>query len=443
MAKSKSRSYENSQAAFERAQKVMPGGVSSPVRAFQAVGGTPLFIKEAEGYILTDVDQNQYVDYVGSYGPMIVGHSHQRVIAALSKALGRGTSYGAPTEAETQLATIIISALPAVEMVRFVNSGTEATMSAIRLARAATGRDGIVKLVGCYHGHSDGLLVQAGSGPLTLGKPSSPGVPKSTTSNTFLAAYNDLEGAKAVFAKHPGKIACFCVEPVAGNMGVIPPAPGYLEGLRTLCSAEGALLLFDEVMTGFRVAWGAAQTLYGVKPDITCLGKVIGGGLPVGAYGASRQLMEMVSPAGAVYQAGTLSGNPLAMNAGIATLEILQEEGAYARLEATSAKLTEGLAHAAKKAKCPLTINRVGSMIGLFLVKEAGQPVANFEQATACDGQAYRIFFHEMLDNAVYLAPSPFEAMFVSLAHTDEAVDKTIDAAEKAFAAVTKMRSAR
>ena len=301
----------------------MPGGVSSPVRAFKAVGGKPLFIREAEGCKITDVDGNEYIDYVGSYGPMILGHANERVVAALSKAIGRGTSYGAPTEAETNLAIMITAALPAVEMVRFVNSGTEAAMSAVRLARAATGRDKIVKCIGCYHGHADGMLVEAGSGALTLGTPSSPGIPVSVTSNTLLVPYNDLEAAKELFAAQGDSIACFVVEPVAGNMGLVIPASGYLEGLRELCTKHGALLLFDEVMTGFRVGWSGAQGRYNVQPDITCLGKVIGGGLPVGAYGASRALMERISPAGPVYQAGTLSGNPLAMSAGIATLDIL------------------------------------------------------------------------------------------------------------------------
>jgi len=430
------RSTENSEAAFAKAQLVMPGGVSSPVRAFKGVGGTPLFIKHAQGCTLTDLDGNTYIDYVSSYGPMIVGHTHQRVVAALSKAIGRGTSYGAPTEAETHLATMITTALPTVEMVRFVNSGTEATMSAIRLARAATGRDLIVKLIGCYHGHSDGLLVQAGSGALTLGTPSSPGVPRSTISSTVLAAYNDLAAAQELFAKYPGQIACFCVEPIAGNMGLVPPAAGYLQGLRELCTANGTLLLFDEVMTGFRVAWGGAQTLYGIAPDITCLGKVIGGGLPVGAYGASRQLMEMISPDGPVYQAGTLSGNPLAMSAGIATLEILREPGIYESLETASAQLAAGLATAVADAGVPVAINRVGSMICLFFTREPGQPVRNFAEATACDTSAYARFFHAMLDNGVYLAPSQFETLFVSLAHDDDAIAQTLAAAERSFRVV-------
>jgi glutamate-1-semialdehyde 2,1-aminomutase len=432
----RTRSIANSEAAFLKARQVMPGGVSSPVRAFKAVGGTPLFIKEAHGCLVTDVDGNQYIDYVASYGPMIVGHAHERVVAALSKAVGRGTSFGAPTEAEINLASVITSALPAVEMVRFVNSGTEATMSAIRLARAATGRDLIVKCIGCYHGHADGLLVQAGSGALTLGTPSSPGVPASTTSSTISVHYNDLAAAKEVFAKYPGKIAAFCVEPVAGNMGLVAPADGYLKGLRELCDADGALLLFDEVMTGFRVAWGGAQVRYNVRPDITCLGKVIGGGLPCAAYGASRKIMELVSPVGPVYQAGTLSGNPLAMACGLATLDIMKEPGAYDTLEQRSGNLAEGLIDAAAEAGVPVAVNRVGSMIGLFFVTEAGKQVLNFADATASDTDRYAKFFHAMLDQGVYLAPSQYEALFVGLAHDDEAIERTIDAAGKAFKAV-------
>jgi glutamate-1-semialdehyde 2,1-aminomutase len=428
-------SIANSEAAFLKAREVMPGGVSSPVRAFKAVGGTPLFVKEADGCRVTDVDGNEYIDYVASYGPMIVGHAHERVVAALSKAVGRGTSYGAPTEGEVQLATLITSALPAVEMVRFVNSGTEAAMSAIRLARAATGRDLIVKCIGCYHGHADALLVEAGSGALTLGTPSSPGVPSTTTASTLSVHYNDLAAAREVFEKFPGKIAAFCVEPVAGNMGLVPPAQGYLEGLRALCDEHGALLLFDEVMTGFRVAWGGAQVRYNVRPDITCLGKVIGGGLPCAAYGASRKLMELVSPVGPMYQAGTLSGNPLAMACGLATLEIMKEPGAYDALERCSSNLAEGLIDAAEDEGVPVAVNRVGSMIGLFFVKEKGQTVSNYADATGCDTARYARFFHAMLDHGVYLAPSQYEALFVGLAHDDAAIDETIDAAAKSFRA--------
>jgi glutamate-1-semialdehyde 2,1-aminomutase len=431
-------SLTNSEAAFLKAQQVMPGGVSSPVRAFKAVGGTPVFIREGEGAEVTDVDGNRYIDYVGSYGPLIAGHANERVVAALSKAIGRGTSFGAPTESETQLASVIVSALPAVEMVRFVNSGTEATMSAIRLARAATGRDLVVKCIGCYHGHVDGLLVQAGSGALTLGTPSSPGVPQSVASCTVLAPYNDLDAARQVFEKHAGRIACFMVEPVAGNMGVVPPADGYLAGLRKLCDEHGALLLFDEVMTGFRVAWGGAQVRYNVQPDLTCLGKVIGGGLPCAAYAGPRRLMELVSPAGSVYQAGTLSGNPLAMAGGIATLEILREAGSYEALERRSAMLAEGLIDAAAKAGVPVALNRVGSMLTPFFARQSGQPVTNFAEATAGYTAAYATFFHAMLENGVLMAPSQYEAMFVSLAHTDKVIERTINAAERAFEAVAK-----
>jgi glutamate-1-semialdehyde 2,1-aminomutase len=427
----------NSKAAFANAKALMPGGVSSPVRAFNAVGGTPRFIKEAAGCTITDIDGNHYIDYVASYGPMIVGHAHERVVAALSKAIGRGTSYGAPTESETRLATIITSALPAVEMVRFVNSGTEATMSAIRLARGATQRDLVIKCIGGYHGHSDGLLAEAGSGALTLGTPSSPGVPKSIAAGTVLVAYNDLNAARAIFEKYPGQIACFIVEPVAGNMGVVLPVDGYLAGLRQLCDEHGALLILDEVMTGFRVAWGGAQVRFGVKPDLTCMGKVIGGGLPVGAYGGSRKLMEMISPAGPVYQAGTLSGNPLAMRAGIATLELLQENGSYEILEQRSDALALGLSEAAAKQNVPVAINRVGSMLTVFFVNQTGGKVTNFTEATACDRERFKTFFHAMLDGGVYLPPSQFEAWFVGLAHDETAIERTIEAAELAFAAIS------
>lgn len=436
MAESVPRPIVNSEAAFAKARRVMPGGVSSPVRAFNAVGGTPPFIKEAKGCVIVDIDGNRYIDYVASYGPTIVGHSNERVVAALSKAIGRGTSYGAPTEIETQLATLIAGALPAVEMVRFVNSGTEATMSAIRLARAATGRDLIVKCIGCYHGHSDGLLAEAGSGALTLGTPSSPGIPASVAGNTLLVHFNDLAAAKALFANYSGQIAGFLVEPVAGNMGVVPPADGYLAGLRDLCDANGTLLLFDEVMTGFRVGWGGAQVKYDIKPDLTCLGKVIGGGLPVGAYAGPRKFMEMISPAGPVYQAGTLSGNPLAMNGGLATLEIMQEGDCYDKLEKLSESLANGLMQAAAEANVPLAVNRVGSMLTPFFVKEAGQRVTNYAEATTCDRERFKTFFNIMLDNGVYLPPSQFEAWFISIAHDDETIKQTVDAAKKAFQAI-------
>ncbi len=431
-----SRPTANSEAAFRRASAVLPGGVNSPVRAFKAVGGTPVFIKEGEGCRIKDVDGNTYIDYVASYGPLIVGHCHEQVIAALSKAIGRGTSFGAPTELETALATTIISALPAVEMVRFVNSGTEAAMSAIRLARAATGREKVVKCVGGYHGHVDGMLVEAGSGALSMGTPSTPGVSRGVAAATLLAPYNDLPAAAALFEQHPGEIAAFAVEPVAGNMGVVPPAAGYLQGLRELCDRHGSLLLFDEVMTGFRVAWGGAQVLYDVRPDLTCLGKVIGGGLPVGAYGGSRRLMEMISPSGPVYQAGTLSGNPLAMSAGLATLELMKEPGAYETLERRSAGLAHGLLAAAAAARVPVAVNRVGSMVGLFFVRNDGDRVTDYATATAGDTAAYATFFHAMLDAGIYLAPAMYEALFVGLAHTGDAIDQTLAAAERAFRAV-------
>ena len=434
------RNTANSEAAFKRAQQVMPGGVSSPVRAFKGVGGTPVFVREGEGCIVTDVDGNRYIDYVASYGPLIAGHANERVVAALSKAIGRGTSFGMPTDSETQLASLICSALPSVEMVRFVNSGTEATMSAIRLARAATGRDVVVKCIGGYHGHSDSLLVEAGSGALTLGTPSSPGVPKSVTAHTALVHFNDLQGATALFSEMGRDIAAILIEPVAGNMGVVPPAEGYLKGLRELCDQHGALLIFDEVMTGFRVAWGGAQVLYDVRPDLTCLGKVIGGGLPCAAYGGPRKIMELVSPSGGVYQAGTLSGNPLAMAGGMATLEIMREHEMYEKLHKKSGLLADGLIDAARAAGVPLAVNRVGSMFTPFFVKEAGGQVRNFAEATACDKSSYAMFFHSMLEQGVHPPPSQFEAWFVGLAHKNDRIDETIRAAGKAFAAVAKAR---
>ena len=430
-----SRPIAKSEAAFAKASHLMPGGVSSPVRAFRGVGGNPLFIKEAHGCHITDIDGNEYIDYVGSYGPMIVGHAHPTVLAAITKAAGRGTSFGAPSEGEIRLAEIITGALPAVEMVRFVNSGTEAAMSAIRLARAATGRDLIVKCIGCYHGHADGLLVNAGSGALTLGTPSSPGVPASIASGTVSVAYNDLAAAEQAFETYKGQIACFAVEPVAGNMGLVPPAAGYLQGLRDLCDRHSALLLFDEVMSGFRVAWSGAQGLYGVRPDLVCLGKVIGGGLPVGAYGGRREFMRQVSPSGPVYQAGTLSGNPLAMAAGIATLDLMQEPGAYEQLNAGATKLANGLRELSSSTGVPLAVNQVGGMVCPFFVRTAGDVVSNYAEATACDTAAYAKFFHAMLDNGVYLPPSQFEAWFPSLAHDDTAIGKTLAAVERSLKA--------
>jgi glutamate-1-semialdehyde 2,1-aminomutase len=438
MPETNQRSTANSEAAYAKAKKVMPGGVSSPVRAFNAVGGSPLFIKEAVGCTITDIDGNKYIDYVGSYGPAIVGHANERVVAALSKAIGRGTTYGAPTEAETQLASLIIAAMPSVEMVRFVNSGTEATMSAIRLARAATGRDLIIKCIGCYHGHSDPLLAEAGSGALTLGTPSSPGIPRNVTANTVLVHYNDLDGIRAAFEKFNGQIAAIIIEPIAGNMGVVPPLQGYLPGLRELCDANGALLILDEVMTGFRVGLGGASALYDIRADITCLGKIIGGGLPVGGYAGSKQLMEMISPAGPVYQAGTLSGNPLAMRAGIETVEILKESGCYEALEAAGAKLQAGLEAAAAKRGVPIAVNRVGSMLTPFFVETAGQRVTNYAEATATNRDRFKTFFHAMLSRGVYLPPSAFEAWFISTAHTDDVLEQTLQAADAAFQAVAR-----
>ena len=412
--------------------RVLPGGVNSPVRAFKAVGGTPPFITKGRGAVVTDLDENDYIDYVGSWGPLILGHADERVVAAVGKAASKGTSFGAPTERETRLAESVIAAVPSVEMVRFVNSGTEATMSAIRLARAFAGRDAIVKVHGGYHGHSDALLVAAGSGAMTLGTPSSPGIPKGTTAETLMVPFNDLASTRELFKTRGGTIAAIIVEPVAGNMGCVPPAEGYLAGLRTLCDEHGTLLIFDEVMTGFRVGMGGAQTLYGVHPDLTCLGKIIGGGLPVGAYGGRRKIMEQISPIGPVYQAGTLSGNPLAMAAGYATLEALSEPGTYEQLEALSARLSDGLAEAAKRAGAQIHQARVGSMMGLFFSE---QPVTDFESASACDTDAYRRFFHVMLNGGVYLAPSQFECAFVSLAHTEAQIDETVTVAQAAFEA--------
>jgi len=422
---------QKSQAAFDAAKAVLAGGVNSPVRAFRAVGGTPRFISKAKGAVLTDLDGNSCIDYVGSWGPMILGHGDERVAAAASKALGKGWSYGAPTEAETRLAEQIISDVPSLERVRFVNSGTEATMSAIRLARGATGRNLIVKCEGCYHGHADALLVKAGSGLATFGTPSSAGVPAAATADTLVVAYNDKEEAGRVFAEHGGKIAAFLIEPVVGNMGCVPPLEGYLCHLRRLCDDSGAMLIFDEVMTGYRVHIGGAQGLYGISPDLTCLGKIIGGGFPVGAYGGRAGIMDKLSPEGPVYQAGTLSGNPLAMAAGLATLQALHDPDVYEQLEAKSDKLAEGLAAAAARSGVAVTLNRVGSMLTVFF--QAG-PVVNWPTAANSDTGQYAKFFHAMLARGVYLPPSQYEALFVSLAHTDEQIDATIEAAEDAFA---------
>ena len=428
-----------SEALFERAKTLMPGGVSSPVRAFGGVGGTPPFVRCGEGCRVEDVDGNAYLDYVGSYGPLIAGHANELVLAAVSKAAGRGTTYGCPTPGEVELAEIIVGALPSVEMLRFVNSGTEAAMSALRLARAATGRPAVIKCVGCYHGHADALLVEAGSGALQHGTPSSPGVPESIVRHTLNVPYNDLEAARRAFEMHPEQVACFAVEPIAGNMGLVKPAEGYLQGLRDLCDEFGALLLFDEVMTGFRVAWGGAQTLYGVRPDLTCLGKVIGGGLPAAAYGGPATLMRQISPDGPVYQAGTLSGNPLAMAAGRATLDILSDDedgDPYDRLEAAGARLEAGLLEVASRRGVPMTINRVGSMVGVFLTDEHDSPVEDFAAVTATDPDRFARFFHGLLDRGVMIPPSRFEAWFLGLAHDDAAIDESLDAADAALAAL-------
>jgi glutamate-1-semialdehyde 2,1-aminomutase len=407
----------------------MPGGVNSPVRAFRGVGGTPRFIKSAIGATITDVDDRTYIDYVGSWGPMILGHANPETIKAISEALASGTSYGAPNELEVELAAEIIDAVPSVEMVRMVNSGTEATMSAIRLARGVTGREKLVKFEGCYHGHSDSLLVKAGSGVATLGLPDSPGVPATLAQNTLTVPFNDAAALATVFEQHRD-IAAVIIEPVVGNMGCIPPREGYLSAVREITVKGGALLIFDEVMTGFRVARGGAQQLYGVHPDLTTLGKIIGGGLPVGAYGGSKDLMRNIAPAGTIYQAGTLSGNPLAMSAGLAALRRLRDPAVYIRLEETTARLCQGLAAAAQREGLETVTNRVGSMWTSFFTNEA---VTDWSSANKSDRAKYGSFFHAMLAEGVYLAPSQFEAAFVSLAHTDEVIDQTIAAAQKAF----------
>ena len=413
---------------FDEAKRLMPGGVNSPVRAFGGVGGVPVFLEKGSGAIVTDSDGREYIDYLGSWGPLIAGHTHPRVVAALRDQAGKGTSFGAPTELETELARRVIARVPSCEKVRFVSSGTEATMSAIRLARAATGRCGIVKLEGCYHGHADSLLVKAGSGVLTFGIPGSPGVPPDLASLTLTMPFNDAGAAERVLADHGGGIACLIVEPVAGNMGVVPPKAGWLEALRELTRARGIVLIFDEVMTGFRVAAGGAQALYGIVPDISCFGKVIGGGLPVGAYGGRADLMDRVAPSGPVYQAGTLSGNPMAMRAGIETLDILAEPGTYERLEAVSARLAAGLSGAMRDAGVPSVVNRVGSMLTAFFT--AG-PVVDFASATTSDTKRYARYFHGMLDRGIYLAPSQYEAAFVSTMHDEALVDRTIAAARE------------
>jgi glutamate-1-semialdehyde 2,1-aminomutase len=429
-----SRRTKKSQAAFERAKKVLVGGVNSPVRSFAAVGGTPPVIARAAGSHITDIDGNTYVDYVGSYGPAILGHAPQQVVTAISKAARKGASFGAPCEHETHLAEAIVAAVRSAEKVRFVSSGTEAAMTAVRLARAATGRSGIVKFIGCYHGHADALLVSAGSGATTLGVPSSPGVPQGAVEDTVLVPYNDLAAVRRAFDAHGRRIAAVLVEPVAGNMGVVPPAEGFLQGLRAACDTYHALLVFDEVMTGFRVAYGGAQELYGVRPDITLLGKIIGGGMPVGAVAGPAEIMKNLAPEGPVYQAGTLAGNPVGMVAGLATLEALREEGFYGRLEKKSAALELALREAARAAglERKICFNRVGSMMCCFF---APPPVSDYASATAGNAKAYAAFFHAMLEAGVYLAPGQFEAMFVSASHSDADIELTAGAARTAFAA--------
>jgi glutamate-1-semialdehyde 2,1-aminomutase len=428
---------ETSERLFVEANELMPGGVSSPVRAFRAVGGSPVFVERGEGAYLIDVDGNRYVDYVLSWGPLILGHAHPRVVAALEEAVRRGTSYGAPSPLELELARLVREAMPSVELVRFVNPGTEATMSALRLARAFTERSKIVKFTGCYHGHADLLLVQAGSGVATLGLPDSPGVTKGAVADTLTAPYSDLQAVERLFAEHGGQIAAVIVEPVAGNMGLVVPAEGFLEGLRALTEAGGALLVFDEVMTGFRVHRGGAQALYGITPDLTTLGKVIGGGLPVGAYGGRREIMELVAPAGPVYQAGTLAGNPLAMTAGIETLRTLAEPGVWEGIVRTGERLFTGLGDAAVEAGVPGQPTHAGTMLGFFFTES---PIRSWEDAKLADTTRFAAFHRGMLERGVYLAPSQFEAWFASTAHGDDEIDKTIAAAAETFSSLVPLR---
>ena len=420
-----------SQQLFEQAQRVIPGGVNSPVRSFRAVEGTPPFIARGAGAHVWDVDGNEYIDYLGSWGPLALGHAHPAVVEAVQRAAADGTSFGAPVEQEVELAEMICAALPSVDQVRLVNSGTEACMTALRLARAYTGRDKIVKFAGNYHGHADGLLVAAGSGALTHGVPTSAGVPEAYAAETLIATFNDIGSVEGLFDAWPDGIAAVIVEPVAGNMGVVPPADGFLEGLRRLTDTNGALLIFDEVITGFRVAYGGAQTLFGVTPDITTMGKIIGGGLPVGAYGGRAEVMQQVAPLGPMYQAGTLSGNPLAVAAGVATLTELQKPGVYDQLEATAIRLTHGVSAAFARAEVPSTINRVASMFTGFF--NAG-PVSALAEVEQSDTAAYGRYMHALLDRGVYIAPSQFEAGFVSIAHTNEDIDRTIEVVGEALA---------
>ncbi|MGB4947102.1 MAG: glutamate-1-semialdehyde 2,1-aminomutase [Candidatus Competibacter denitrificans] len=418
---------------FAEAQRYIPGGVNSPVRAFRGVGGTPIFFKRGAGAYLYDEDDRRYIDYVGSWGPMIAGHAHPAVVRAVQEAAANGLSFGAPTALETAMAHRIQELVPSMELVRMCNSGTEATMSAIRLARGFTARNTIIKFEGCYHGHSDSLLIKAGSGALTLGVPTSPGVPAALAAYTVTLTYNDLSQAEDAFAQLGEEIAGVIVEPVAGNMNCIPPAPGFLAGLRELCDRYGSVLIFDEVMTGFRVAAGGAQQLYGIKPDLTTLGKVIGGGMPVGAFGGRRSIMEKLAPLGPVYQAGTLSGNPVAMAAGLATLTLITEPGFHAQLSTKTQRLSDGLVTVARESGVPLTANQVGGMFGIFFTET---PVSRYAQAVACDVERFKAFFHGMLAEGIYLAPSAFEAGFVSSAHTDGDINETLDAARRVFSRI-------
>lgn len=417
---------------FAEAQRLIPGGVNSPVRAFTGVGGAPLFIEHADGAYLYDADGNAYIDYVGSWGPMVLGHNNAEIRNAVIEAAQRGLSFGAPTEMEVTMAQLVCELMPSMEMVRMVNSGTEATMSAIRLARGFTGRDKIIKFEGCYHGHADHLLVKAGSGALTLGQPNSPGVPADFAKHTLTCTYNDLDSVRAAFERYPNAIACIIVEPVAGNMNCIPPQPDFLPGLRALCDEFGALLIIDEVMTGFRVALGGAQAYYNVLPDLTCLGKIIGGGMPVGAFGGRRDVMTALAPTGPVYQAGTLSGNPIAMAAGYACLSQIAQPGIHQTLTELTTRLAEGLLHAAQQENIPLVVNHVGGMFGVFFTD--AEKVTCYADVTKCDIERFKKFFHLMLEEGVYLAPSAFEAGFMSLAHSPEDIQRTIDAARRCFA---------
>lgn len=421
-----------SESLYTAARQVIPGGVNSPVRAFTGVGGVPLFIERADGAYLFDVEGKAYIDYVGSWGPMILGHNHPAIRNAVIETVSRGLSFGAPTEMEVKMAERVTELVPTMDMVRMVNSGTEATMSAIRLARGFTGRDKIIKFEGCYHGHADCLLVKAGSGALTLGQPNSPGVPADFAKHTLTCTYNDLASVREAFTRYPEEVACIIVEPVAGNMNCIPPNDDFLPGLRALCDEFGALLIIDEVMTGFRVALAGAQDYYGVEPDLTCLGKIIGGGMPVGAFGGRREIMEALAPVGPVYQAGTLSGNPIAMAAGYACLNEITQPGIYETLTELTEMLTEGLLHAAQEEGIPLVINNVGGMFGLFFTDAPS--VTRYSDVMACDVERFKRFFHLMLEQGIYLAPSAFEAGFMSVAHSPEDIQKTIDAARVAFA---------